>query len=341
MSDRVLVIGNGFDLAHGRKTRYMDFMKCIVDAIDHSRTNESGEKLINAFPNCMRSSLLNLLINEYKNDFVIENWIDFETELHELIIRLIPFLDSFTYRRDEKTYRKGLSNAKSVDTLLASSILSIVSTENSVLRVKPEFIDVWGRIDKNRIFLQIEKELSELSKMFEYYLVHIEPTLRDELRPIDLISKLDPSYVISFNYTDTIESVYGVPEEKVCYIHGKINRHNIVFGYNDDKDEFSEDLMFTKYYRRIINQTETIRFNELFRLDGGFPVYKLLYFYGHSLSASDKDILYSLFSKNNKVCIYCRDERERAERIRNLIQIIGKEKTVSRIQNAEVILELL
>ena len=336
MSDSVLIIGNGFDLAHGRKTHYMHFMKCIVDAIDHSSTNMSGEQLIKAFPDCKKSSLLNLLINEYRNENVIETWIDFETELHELVIRLIPFLDTFDYRHDEKTYRKGLSGVKGENGLLARSIPSIVLNDRGVLKVRAEYIDAWGRIDNQKIFVQIEKELTELSKMFEYYLVNIEPSLRDDLQPIEIISKLTPSYVISFNYTDTIESVYGISSDKVCYIHGKINKNNIVFGYNDDTNEYSDDLMFTKYYRRLINQTETISLGKLYRMEKGFPVNKTLYFYGHSLNSSDKDILFLLFSRSNKVCIYCRNEQERAQRISNLIRIIGKEKTVARIQHGEI-----
>ena len=41
------------------------------------------------------------------------------------------------------------------------------------------------------------------------------------------------SFFINFNYTDTLEFYYGIPEEQVLHIHGRAKKHeNLVFGHD-------------------------------------------------------------------------------------------------------------
>ena len=61
------------------------------------------------------------------------------------------------------------------------------------------------------------------------------------------------SFFINFNYTDTIELFYNIPEERVFHIHGRAsNREHLVFGHdvpvlwgeikNDDEEEVAKIL---------------------------------------------------------------------------------------------------
>lgn len=46
------------------------------------------------------------------------------------------------------------------------------------------------------------------------------------------IEKAD-SYFINFNYTDTIEWLYKIPDERVLHIHGRASKHDrLIFGHN-------------------------------------------------------------------------------------------------------------
>lgn len=52
---------------------------------------------------------------------------------------------------------------------------------------------------------------------------------------------------ISFNYTDTLERVYGIPESLILYLHGKAARGDeLVFGHN--KSHFEIEEMIKKKY---------------------------------------------------------------------------------------------
>lgn len=44
---------------------------------------------------------------------------------------------------------------------------------------------------------------------------------------------------LTFNYTETLEEVYGINEDRVCHIHGK-QGENILFGHGNTKDYTDE-----------------------------------------------------------------------------------------------------
>lgn len=49
---------------------------------------------------------------------------------------------------------------------------------------------------------------------------------------------------ISFNYTDTLERVYGIEEDKIVYIHGKASRGDeLIYGHGKSKFELEYDVM--------------------------------------------------------------------------------------------------
>ena len=49
---------------------------------------------------------------------------------------------------------------------------------------------------------------------------------------------------ISFNYTDTLERVYGIEENKIVYIHGKASRGDkLIYGHGKSQFELEYDVM--------------------------------------------------------------------------------------------------
>lgn len=57
---------------------------------------------------------------------------------------------------------------------------------------------------------------------------------------------------VSFNYTDTLESVYGIPEQQILYIHGKALRdEKLVFGHSKSHYEIERDYMQKHGLREI------------------------------------------------------------------------------------------
>ncbi len=75
--------------------------------------------------------------------------------------------------------------------------------------------------------------------------------------------------VLSFNYTNTYERLYGNSEVEYDYIHGKINiEHDIetcdlALGIDEyltgeRKDQDNEYIEFKKFYQRIFKRTDVV-----------------------------------------------------------------------------------
>ena len=68
-----------------------------------------------------------------------------------------------------------------------------------------------------------------------------------------LLFKKDFSYILSFNYTDTYETLYGNENTKYCYIHGKTqadaSKTNMILGIDETlKDgEENKNFAFAKF----------------------------------------------------------------------------------------------
>lgn len=179
------------------------------------------------------------------------------------------------------------------------------------------------------------------------------------------IKELDIDHVLSFNYTDTFEKMYGRNNYiEYDYIHGKANinstieSNNMVLGINeylddDRKNKDVEFIAFKKYYQRIHKQTgckykewvddireswekeseenvaeirRCISKNEL----ENEKIHKL-YIFGHSLDITDKDILCDLILNDNvHTTIFYHNKDVMGQQIANLVKVIGQDKLIKR-----------
>lgn len=136
------------------------------------------------------------------------------------------------------------------------------------------------------------------------------------------IEKMNPDHVLTFNYYDTYERIYGEEGNFECdYIHGKtdINKNvkfsNLVLGideYLDDdrKDKELELLSFKKFYQKIYKSTGNRYLNWVDEIKCEYGDYinpNILSgkgylghtFFGHSLDVADKDVLKLLICNDN------------------------------------------
>lgn len=165
------IIGNGFDLAHGIKTRYGDFKMWLVE----NGRIDVIEELQSAYPARMGE--------------VFMLWSDFETALgHYDIDKVINwnwedlFLTQFSI---------GGQRFDSPDFFLESQLNHIINSA---------FSD-WAR----------------QTKLTEQAIFQI---------PMDAL-------YITFNYTDTLESLYHIPEQQILHIHGRASKgDDIIVGHD-------------------------------------------------------------------------------------------------------------
>jgi hypothetical protein len=292
--NKLVIIGNGFDLAHGLKTKYSDFvfwyLQQVIYKIGENQSFEDALIKVDYYQSLPQKHQLNSIqdfrdiVNhryyplpiKYKNQFARkllsqisnENWVDIEalyySELKEIY----------------KKYEGGIT--------LSVAIKGAKELNDCLNFIKFKLQEYLNLIDCNDILL-----LSDIKE-------HIET----DLTPKSAIS--GQALFLNFNYTNTIEQyLKSVPiAYTLNYIHGRLNIKDnpMIFGYGDEIDshyekienlnsnEFLNNFKSFGYlkadnYRRLIN----------FAGANAFEVF----IYGHSCGLSDRVLLNSIFEHPN------------------------------------------
>ena len=359
MADTILILGNGFDIAMGRKTKYTDFIE-----FEKQLFSNPDEKLLEFL------KVTNLCIEKYRDNLYLkfinenkgtlgDNWSNLETMISQLADAIMYFKENndllfkvATTGRiwlleeellQEKNYRSKLYIADMFFSLFHEKGWGSLEREVALEKLNNEFI--------NQLDLLIE-----LLEIYLSYLDYIDFDVQKiEARPtaLDAISDLSNSSVLNFNYTNTSGYLFGTSEEKTHFIHGRIdldrtfNRINtMVFGIEDKENDVNSDLIpYQKYYQRVVKETGT-KFEEFFKpvyeysnvgIAKSFP--KNIIIFGHSVDPLDKEIFQNCFklvdivSEQNRMFKYrfiftYFDELSKRSIIKNLAIILGKEKLI-------------
>lgn len=197
------VIGNGFDLFTGLKTRYSDFRQWL---------------------NRNYIFVYEALVSTY--GITGEWWNDFENQLGKLDI---PMYVS-KYPAQEKTY---------------TEILEEICTRKEQEKMGDGIPNLYPY---SSCAHRLEGLLDILQYCFEKW-VQYEQQCHRESKFTHILK--ENSFFINFNYTDTLERHYNIPEDQVLHIHGRASNHeHLVFGHdgslgdthNYDEEKVSEIL---------------------------------------------------------------------------------------------------
>ena len=217
--NRIVLIGNGFDLAHGLKTSYADFINwywekwmnkiyfsqfglevsdglCSVKITDNripKVTFLNGLDYINAIKNNSNISFTEgLLIQEIMKDFENSNWVDIENIYYRLLCE--------SMKKESRITAKELNNQLSALTNKLQEYLKIINgeykkEENSNIKKK-----IYEPIDPNDIANEAEEHLNNLK---------LERT------------NFDTAYSIIYNYRQETHMYQNLTERNVkAYIEG-------------------------------------------------------------------------------------------------------------------------
>lgn len=403
---KILIIGNGFDIAHGLPTRYKDFLefckrieyiftfcgdeesakKYEINSIDNWEiNNDIKTKVAEMFNDCQRGSYNNGKSNKYfsyercaqeiyeclaeniwykyflklyeENIFKGENWIDFESE----ISHIIEYVD-----RNSKNISAPYQSLRDLLFIEAKNDNKIKILNNLLHHAVEVFIKTISEIKTIRDFREkCFKDLEKLTRALELYLAGFVEKIHIDVKSPD-IEKINPDYVISFNYTNTFTKYYNSSAE-VFYIHGKcevnnnIASNNMVLGIDEywsetERDTHTNFSIFKKFVQRIRKKTGTknhdyIReINEFYKNTQEIPVIgkentcfdgtSLIYVFGHSLDTTDKDVLIDfLKSAASAITIYCYDKGAEGELIANAIKIIGQKTLLEKANQSPAKIE--
>lgn len=289
----ILVIGNGFDLAHGLPTRYMDFMDYLsmAETLYKNKTDSfahPNESIIEAYINgqykdvdaTLRNNLIGKYDSEWINSFPRQlsmvfsekncwykyfdyliykkqlqgvNWIDFEAEISKVVQKV----EHSSVVEEDRFNSMSIIQLYQIDRGIHEEILlNFMNTTTYTFKTN-EF---------NSFIEQLERDLSDFINALDYYIAFVDE-FSVEKRVVDIL-EIDVDKVISFNYTDTYRRLYypDMPDERIHFIHGKANRtlgnsaSKLVLGTNDtlsdqEKDSNISCLKFKKYFQRIYKKT--------------------------------------------------------------------------------------
>jgi hypothetical protein len=122
----------------------------------------------------------------------------------------------------------------------------------------------------------------------------IEDQHRVIINPQYLRIEKEDSFFINFNYTDVLELLYKIPEERILHIHGRLTRRErLIYGHNmflsgSSMDHNEDKVCFelNKYHK---NPYEHIYKHE--ELNEVVKDVEYVYIYGFSFSTIDEDYI--------------------------------------------------
>ena len=358
----ILVIGNGFDLAHDLPTTYQDFLKFTDNYKTYLETQYYEQML-----EVKRLVDNNTWLKHFRDFYKGNGWIGFEKEISNIIQIIDKKIPQFEALK-ENNGRYVKFNVAEQDAL-----------KDFDTNVKQGIV-----ADKNFISKNKERMLNDLNRLircFEIYLTcYINQISVNKMSPN--IKELHIDKVLSFNYTDTYRRIYDNSQKgniEYDYIHGEavfnntIETNNMVLGIDEylskkKRNKDIEFIAFKKYYQRIYKETgskykdwiNAIREeNDIYMekkhdceifLKNGYgltneieesraelkwlnenPPKHNLYIFGHSLDITDKDVLKNLILNNNVyTTIYYPNKDELGKKIANLVKVIGQDELIRR-----------
>ncbi len=337
MSKKVLVIGNGFDKAHNLKTNYNDYLSFIRERSweDYKIESDDAEAIESEFVDlCARNAFINYFI-DYSRD--IDYWVDFESEMRKISLCVYKALNKIPEdHHNNIRIKENLFTAYEIKCLRIFNFISDRLTASDVDYIlSPVIYTQLNGINWKQVKRTMSEELTGLKRSLIIYLKYYMPLCSVCKNKIPQIEAMNPDEIITFNYTDTY-NLYGYDAKKVIHVHGDLNSEKIVLGY-DDLDEDNLVLVdFKKYFQRI--QNKHLAVIERFFADSGKgdKEDKTVLVYGLSLDRTDEDMIKTIYRGSSVFNVYYLDDYDYANKVTNLIAILGKRKFLEGYQSERI-----
>lgn len=316
---RLLIIGNGFDISHGLRTSYEDFIynylvKCLIQSVKNIRRehnkfiHEHKDLLIHLKFNYLETSNLRL------NRVSIENILDFVNEYN-------------SYRK----LMNELVERKMISTVNQNSLLTRIYSNKLIYNWVDIEIEYFEKL-KEILYVNQTKSSDKLTRIGQVVKLNFElDYLKGEL--INYLSTStsiknnyestflkqyenilfetnsgnslkNPTLLLNFNYTNTVREVYNNFDYKVINLHGNLSSdiEDVVFGYGNEDDPRFKDLLrerdsdiCLKNYK-MYSYSSNVDYPKLqgFMIDSFW-----LTIVGHSCGISDSTIFSKILKHNN------------------------------------------
>lgn len=307
----------------------------------------------------------------------LDTWIDFEQKINEALNQILRLIEIYNKSRERVSLLENLICEYKSDEF------EIINLPNDLLR-KLSYLGIlethdnfscafWGGIEPqekwkfskdyiisddsdydegmnildlrvNEIFKTLSDQLEDFSELFSFYLNNIVCNLKPK-KKFKKIGIGVNTEIYSFNYTNILKSYYFL-DNKISFLHGSLEKSNIILGVADISDKLREykPYQFVKYAQKILKETdykfleESKLIQEIYdeaKYSSGYEEYYVdpqdvkIAIWGHSLDQSDSNYIKELFSLNNEkinafITIYVHNKNAKKDMLYNLFNILGQ-----------------
>ncbi len=305
--NRVLVLGNGFDLAVGRRTTYKDFYDSKY------------------CPKNYPAPLINYLNGKWGDNLENVRWLDLETALQEYAEN--PSKEDYYNKAEESAITTFFNGNMPQNMYLYNQIIGILDKENRLpSKEDREFYKLYFGKSKER---REEDALKKIEQGLSDYLLSEGENKywKQDTKAIELLKeylKDDYSSIYSFNYTH-VENLVSSENEKINvydakfhYMHGSLSCGHVIIGAKDGKygDYDFIQKSFDEEYKSSTLLDDMKKADEVV-------------IYGHSLGDCDSQYFKRFFNdlvseqrernkKKKKITIYTYDKNSEIQIKKNL-----------------------
>ena len=359
--NKIILIGNGFDLAHGLRTSYEDFFFWCLKQYGYSLLHESSKEV--------SDGLCSLKIKE---DVEVHSWASVYQGWY--FKRENPFIqwneyDAFFNAFQDKNLCDFSFTSQLFKRIWNRIQLGWVDIENEYFSllteeqmsfdkgfVKPNYKEINSHLDilRDKLIQYLNRESEKETPVVDNISDIIYRPIKEREISVaykktlgeNAIEDIKPSATmfLNFNYTKTPEKYLSDSSEVlVNYIHGHLeNPESVIFGYGDELDsDFKklQNLNDNECMRHIKSirylEADSYRKMQEFIESDTFQVIIL----GHSCGLSDRTLLNTLFEHKNCVSIkpYYYVNKEGKDNHLDIIQNISRNFTDMKLMRDRVV----
>ena len=333
--NRLIIIGNGFDIAHGLKTSYMDFIHWYweqrLNALltDNSAVSEdclckleikNTKDCANWFNFFFSHSLRDLMTREWKyppSEIISafkENADEFSVTYSQFFETILQSIETRGWVDIENDYYQLLKSC-SKDPDCGYTVKGL---NGQLAYLQDRLVEYLRTIGTNQYKKELHNPMIEFFDPADFSTegkkkalenMGLENTNLEEIQyNFEEQKKLRPAriMVLSFNYTATAK-MYGNFNLDFNYIHGELEHpENIIFGYGDELDRHYQDILDRNDNELLKNvksvkYLETRHYHDMLEFLMAAPFQVLIM--GHSCGNSDRTLLNTVFEHENCVSI--------------------------------------
>ncbi len=223
--NNLLIIGNGFDLAHNILSSYEQFRQYLIALL----SNITGGKY-----DSYDFSDNSIITSEYSDTPESE------------ILTIIYFLSNAEYQLDmdyKETFELSRKDIPWKEVEKSVGELSYDDFYDLYIDESENDKEQGANVINEDIFAPYVKVLCKIPNYFAKWIRQLDIDDAKRYKIKDFENMFDNnSKFLCFNYTDTLEAVYNISRENICYIHGKVKESDSIFFGHGNKLEYEDFL---------------------------------------------------------------------------------------------------